>query len=162
MHRDWVKGSGSADGNCWLDSALENRTIASLTPARVPDGPLFRAECEGHSLSIRVREDDKLKVIPDCQPEFDLLKATILTWAKTNLLRYTPHEGDVVIFDNWRVLHARAAIGGRHQRIHDRMWIDSLLPEYRGKYLLGIRPLSASLMDAVQRANNSQSAKRTP
>jgi gamma-butyrobetaine dioxygenase len=117
------------------------------------DGPLFRAESEGHSLSIRIREDDLLKVIPECQPEFDLLKTTISNWAKSNLLRYTPHEGDVVIFDNWRVLHARAAIGGRHQRIHDRMWIDRLLPEYRGRYLLGIRPLTPSLIDAVLRAN---------
>ncbi len=25
MHRDWVKGGGSAKGNFWLDSALDNR-----------------------------------------------------------------------------------------------------------------------------------------
>jgi hypothetical protein len=25
MHRDWVKGGGSAKGNFWLDSALKNR-----------------------------------------------------------------------------------------------------------------------------------------
>ena len=32
MHRDWVKGGGSAKGNFCMDSTLENRTIASLTP----------------------------------------------------------------------------------------------------------------------------------
>jgi hypothetical protein len=31
----WVKGAGSAKGNFWLDSALENRTIASPTPVWV-------------------------------------------------------------------------------------------------------------------------------
>jgi alpha-ketoglutarate-dependent taurine dioxygenase len=117
------------------------------------NGPLFRSECGGNSVSIRVREDDLLRVIPDCQPEFDFLKSSINEWARKNLIRYTPHEGDIVIFDNWRILHGRAAIGGRHQRIHDRMWIDNLLPEYQGKYLLGIRALGAALNDAVQRAN---------
>src|SRR2546430_1478115 len=28
----WVKAAGSAKGNFWLDSARDNRTIASLTP----------------------------------------------------------------------------------------------------------------------------------
>jgi hypothetical protein len=31
----WVKGGGSAKGNFWLDSALENRTIEGLTPVSV-------------------------------------------------------------------------------------------------------------------------------
>jgi alpha-ketoglutarate-dependent taurine dioxygenase len=117
------------------------------------NGPLIRSECGGNSVSIRIREDDLLKVIPECQREFDALKSAIAKWSESNLLRYTPHEGDIVVFDNWRVLHGRAAIGGRHQRIHDRMWIDRLLPEYEGQYLLGIRPLSPALIDAVQRGN---------
>jgi alpha-ketoglutarate-dependent taurine dioxygenase len=117
------------------------------------NGPLIRSEYGGNSVSIRVREDDLLTVIPECQGEFDALKSAIAEWSENNLLRYTPHEGDVVIFDNWRVLHGRAAIGGRHQRIHDRMWIDRLLPEHAGKYLLGIRQLSPALIDAVQRGN---------
>lgn len=32
MHRDSVRAVRSAKGNFWLDSALENRTIGSLTP----------------------------------------------------------------------------------------------------------------------------------
>ncbi len=116
-------------------------------------GPLVRAEYFGQSISIRLREDDLLTVVPECQREFAELQAAVARWDQTHKLRYTPHEGDVVIFDNWRLLHGRAAIGGRHQRIHDRMWIDHLLPEYDGKYLLGIRPLDAGLMAAIQRAN---------
>jgi len=30
--RHWVKGGEMSKGNFWLDSALENRKIASLTP----------------------------------------------------------------------------------------------------------------------------------
>jgi hypothetical protein len=117
-------------------------------------GPIVRAEQHGQSISIRLREDDLLKVIPECQNEFQSLKAAVAAWDESNKVRYTPQEGDIVIFDNWRLLHGRAAIGGRHQRIHDRMWIDSLLPEHTGKYLLGIRPVSAAIMGAIQSSNN--------
>ena len=94
-----------------------------------------------------------MQVIPECQAEFNNLKTAVASWSEKHSIRYTPQEGDLVIFDNWRVLHGRAAIGGRHQRIHDRMWIDRLLPVYDGKYLLGIRPLTAGLTDAIQKAN---------
>jgi alpha-ketoglutarate-dependent taurine dioxygenase len=117
------------------------------------NGPLVRAVFGGQAISIRLREDDLLKVTPACQAEFDLLKSTVSAWANKHVLRYTPHEGDVVIFDNWRLLHGREAIGGRHQRIHNRLWIDKLSPEYDGKYLLGVRPIPAGLMAAIERAN---------
>ena len=32
----WVKGGGAAKGDLWLASALEKRTIASLTPGLLP------------------------------------------------------------------------------------------------------------------------------
>jgi hypothetical protein len=32
MRRDWVKGGGSAKGNFWLDSTLENRTNRKPDP----------------------------------------------------------------------------------------------------------------------------------
>ena len=38
--------------------------------------------------------------------------------------------------------------------IHDRMWIDNLLPEHQGKYLLGIRPLTPGQIHAIQLANS--------
>jgi len=118
------------------------------------NGPLVRSECGDQSISIRLREDDLLTVITPCQSAFDKLKTVVTEWNRANKIRYTPHEGDVVIFDNWRILHGRAAIGGRHQRIHFRIWIDDLLPELRGQYLLGIRPIPSSLMAAVQSANS--------
>ena len=116
-------------------------------------GPLIRPVCDGRSISVRLRLDDLLKVIPECEGEFNRLKQVVEAWAQKHVLSYTPQEGDLVIFDNWRLLHGRTAIGGRHQRIHDRMWIDNLLPVHEGKYLLGVRPISAGWMDAIQRAN---------
>lgn len=134
-----------------LDCATCTKTKG--TWSKTFSGPLFRAVCDGRSLSVRLRLDDLLKVIPECQEEFERLKQAVTAWAEKHVLSYTPQEGDLVIFDNWRLLHGRTAIGGRHQRIHDRIWIDSLLPAHEGKYLLGIRPVSPSLMDAIQRAN---------
>src|SRR5258708_778528 len=63
-------------------------------------GSIVRAECAGRSISVRLRLDDLLKVIPECRREFESLRAAVSSWAKTNVLRYTPHDGDVVIFDN--------------------------------------------------------------
>src|SRR5205823_13021295 len=37
-------------------------------------------------------------------------------------LSFMPADGDIVVFDNWRVLHGREPVGGRHRRLHDRMW----------------------------------------
>ncbi len=45
MYRDWVKREGSEKGNFWLDSALENRTIAGLTPFLVFPFLVFRDGC---------------------------------------------------------------------------------------------------------------------
>lgn len=118
------------------------------------EGPLVRAEDGGTAVSIRFRPDSPLSVKPETQEAFDKLKGYISAWEQRgNVLTYTPHEGDVVLFDNWRLLHGRTAIGGRHQRIHDRMWMDSLLPKYRGQYALGIRGLGNGLMHLIEQAN---------
>jgi alpha-ketoglutarate-dependent taurine dioxygenase len=118
------------------------------------NGPIVRVECSGGAVSIRLRDDDLLQVIPDCQREFDELRELVRAWsAEGNLIRYTPQDGDIVVFDNWRVLHGRKAVGGNRQRIHDRMWFDRLLPEYDGQHSLGIRPLGNMLMAALEVGN---------
>ncbi len=136
-----------ARGDCATCTKTKN------TWTKTFNGPIVRALPGGAAFSVRLREDDLLRVTPACQSQFELLKAELVKWAASNVTRYTPQEGDVVIFDNWRVLHGRKAIGGRHQRIHHRMWIDRLLPEHEGKYLLGIRPVSPGLMAAIEEAN---------
>lgn len=115
------------------------------------EGPLIKPVCGEQSISIRIRLDDVLKVKEDCQSALDELKDAIQKW--THCVSYTPQEGDIVVFDNWRILHGREAVGGRHQRIHDRVWIDRLLPKHDGRYLLGVRPLGNDLMAAVSRSN---------
>ena len=114
-------------------------------------GPLIKSVCGNQAVSVRIRLDDVLQVNDDCKNALDELKSAIQNWP--HCVSYTPQEGDIVIFDNWRVLHGREAVGGRHQRIHDRMWIDKLLPKHDGRYLLGIRPLGNDLMAAVAAAN---------
>jgi len=153
-----VLGALSAEELERIVLSLARQSCATCTKTKGPwsktfNGPIIRAEYGGASVSIRLREDNLLRVVADCEPEFMRLKEIVGAWSTANSLRFTPQEGDLVIFDNWRLLHGRAAIGGRHQRIHDRMWIDRLLPEHEGEYLLGIRPLTPGLMDAVQRAN---------
>lgn len=119
-------------------------------------GPLVRAEYAGHSVSLRFRPDDLLQVIPECMPEFTLLKNAIDQWYERHAIQFTPREGDIVIFDNWRILHGRRAVSpqSRRQRIHDRIWIDRFHPIHDGSYLLGIRPISPGLMHAIQTANH--------
>jgi alpha-ketoglutarate-dependent taurine dioxygenase len=151
-------GTLPADDLEQILTALARRDCATCTKTKGEwtktfSGPLFRSVCDGRSVSVRLRLDDLMQVIPECETEFERLKQAVETWAERHMLSYTPQEGDLVIFDNWRLLHGRTAIGGRHQRIHDRMWIDNLLPVHEGKYLLGIRPIGTGLMDAIQRAN---------
>lgn len=115
------------------------------------EGPLIKPVCGGQAISIRIRLDDVLKVKNDCQSALEELKNTIRGWP--HYVSYTPQEGDIVVFDNWRILHGREAVGGRHQRIHDRVWIDKLLPKHNGKYMLGVRPLGHTLMAAITVSN---------
>jgi alpha-ketoglutarate-dependent taurine dioxygenase len=137
--------------------SLSMSSCASCTKAKKNwtgrwDGALVRRE-RGGAVSIRLREDDLLTVGAQYQGEFDLLRKTIREWAAVNKTRLTPREGDVILFDNWRVLHGRAAVGGRAQRIHDRIWIDDLLLVLQGSFMLGIRPLSHSMLAAIQSNN---------
>ena len=116
-------------------------------------GPIVQSQYGGLSVSIRLRDDDLLSVVDECAREFNELRELVRTWSDHNMIRYTPQDGDIVIFDNWRLLHGRAAVGGNRQRIHDRMWIDRFLPVYDGQYMLGIRPLGNGLLNAIELAN---------
>lgn len=116
------------------------------------NGPLIKSVCGDQSISIRIRLDEVLQVKEDCQSALDELRNAIQEWP--HCVSYTPQEGDIVVFDNWRILHGREAVGGRHQRIHDRMWIDQLLSKHDGRYLLGVRPLGNDLMAAVTAENS--------
>jgi alpha-ketoglutarate-dependent taurine dioxygenase len=118
-------------------------------------GPLVVPVCADQSLSFRLRFDEILTLAQPYQQAFDILKKRILD--RADYLTYSPQEGDIAIFDNWRVLHGRKSLeGSRHLRFHNRMWIDALHKRHTGKYLLGVRGLSSELLIKIKQTNNNQ------
>lgn len=114
-------------------------------------GPLMRTVCNDHAISCRLRFDTVLKLNEGYRSQFERLKKAVLDH---QCLEYSPLEGDIAIFDNWRLLHGRKAVGGRHLRFHKRMWIDDLFDRHRGTYLLGVRGLSNSLLSTIAALNS--------
>lgn len=116
-------------------------------------GPLVIPVRNSQSLSFRLRFDSVMTVIPESQGSFNKLKDAILN--QTDYLSYAPQEGDIAIFDNWRVMHGRDAVGGTHMRFHNRMWIGDLKQSVAAKHLLGVRGLSAKLLVELREINQS-------
>ena len=87
-----------------------------------------------------------MDVQPSGKAAFEKIKSRVLP--RKSAFGYAPKEGDLVFFDNWRILHGRAAVGGRHLRFHSRMWIDRLLPRHH--HLLGVRGLTPKELAIVQ------------
>ncbi len=88
---------------------------------------------------------------PATDVDYEMLAALLND--RRRVLRFTPKPGDIVIFDNRRVLHAREPVGGPNQRQHHRMWLGEIHSELRGKVLLGVRGLPLDALLAVQTAN---------
>ena len=118
-------------------------------------GPLVVPVCGDRGLSLRLRFDDVMTVNEKYSPQFHKLKQRILR--RQNVLAYSPHEGDIVLFDNWRVMHARASIEKtRHLRFHNRMWIKELWDRHDGRRL-GVRGFSnEELVQIAAAAKESQ------
>ena len=125
------------------------------------DGSLVRSTQHDLAASIRIRLDELMWVDSRIAAEFSELRNLIEQWAEAHVLRFTPMQGDVVIFDNWRVLHGRDRIEGWHGRAHDRIWVDRLHDEHQGRYLLGIRPLGVQLMADIAAANAAVTSPRS-
>lgn len=125
------------------------------------EGPLVKPVCADQSLSFRFRYEDpaeiKEAVLTVAEPyrhSFELLHQHIAE--RSEWLTFAPKEGDIAIFDNWRVLHGRESVqGSRHPRYHNRMWIDSLHQRHQGKYLLGVRGLPSELIGKIKLLNNA-------
>jgi len=141
------------------DEQLEILTELSYPDAAVCEkkglryeGPLVKPVCADQALSFRLRFDDKINVADRSESGFQRFKQRILS--ETKYLKYAPHEGDIAIFDNWRILHGRKSIeGGRHLRFHNRMWIKDLDDRHKGRYLLGVRGISSELILKVKQTN---------
>lgn len=124
----------SAALHSFEDTARESivKAFARLDAARFQkngmthDGPmLFR----GHDdvVGIRTRFDSVVEVRPAARAAWEALGGQLQD--SRFQLNFIPHEGDIIVFDNWRLLHAREEIGGQRQRHHRRVWIDSPRPQ---------------------------------
>lgn len=117
-------------------------------------GPLVKPVRNNQSLSFRLRFDEVLSINPNSQVSFRKLRDSILR--EKEYLTYSPQEGDIAIFDNWRVMHGRAAVGGTHMRFHNRMWIQDLKQSLATKYLLGVRGLSSEVLVELRKINQAE------
>ncbi len=113
-------------------------------------GPIFSISELG-TIICRIRFDDVIQVHPDCLEHYEFLNERFND--QKYLLSFRPREGDVIVFDNWRVLHARDEVSGRRVRAHNRMWISEMKTNLRSQYSLGIRGLPAEEMAAIRSRN---------
>lgn len=118
-------------------------------------GPLVKPVRNSQSLTFRLRFDHVLTIAAEAQNSFESLKNTILSPDRDHL-SYAPQEGDIAIFDNWRIMHGRDAVGGPHLRFHNRMWIRDLKQSIAANVLLGVRGLSNELLMQIKKTNQSE------
>lgn len=88
----------------------------------------------------RIRFDDVIAVNSKCRDDFELLRKAFDD--PYYAIVFQPRDGDVIVFDNWRVMHARTEVHGTRDRHHRRVWFANLKLEHQTKYYLGIRPIS--------------------
>jgi alpha-ketoglutarate-dependent taurine dioxygenase len=111
--------------------------------------PLFYFSPTGR-LVCRIRFDDVIKLNSKCQKDFDYLKERAND--SKYRLEFKPLDGDLVIFDNWRVLHARDEVYGAHVRQHWRGWVSNLKTAFQPDYFLGVRPFNADTAAKIEKA----------
>lgn len=114
-------------------------------------GPIFSISNTGASVKCRLRFDDVIEVNPDCRESFEYLRAAFNDDQYRTSFR--PRDGDIIVFDNSRVLHARDQVFGPRVRIHRRMWISMLKPNLQSQFYLGVRPLPMQTLAAIKKAN---------
>lgn len=102
------------------------------------------------SLACRIRFDDVIKCIKECREDYEYLGNAVYNKYE---IKFKPNPGDIIIFDNWRVMHARSEIYGDAQRVHRRVWMNALNTEHQDKYNLGIRPLPEYVIAEMKKQN---------
>src|SRR5690348_13868299 len=113
-------------------------------------GPIFSFSSTG-SLMCRIRFDSVITVHQECRNAFNLLKDRLESTYYPSM--FLPRDGDIVVFDNWRVMHARDEIHGEVQRHHRRVWVAVPRHEHQISYQLGVRPISNEVASLIRRAN---------
>lgn len=117
---------------------------------RFPDGNtvtheapfLFRtAYASVNSLGCRGRFDAKVTPHAAVKPYFEEVSRMVLS--EKFRVSFSPLPSDIVLLDNWRVVHGRGHYATLGPRAHRRLWIESLYPTVQANLLLGLRPLLA-------------------
>ncbi|HEV2859476.1 MAG TPA: TauD/TfdA family dioxygenase [Pyrinomonadaceae bacterium] len=116
-------------------------------------GPIFSFSPTG-SLMCRIRFDAVIQVHDECREAFELLKERFENHQYSTM--FLPNRGDIVVFDNHRVMHARDEIYGEVQRHHRRVWIAVPRREHQIDYKMGIRPITAELEAAIRKRNRGE------
>lgn len=114
-------------------------------------GPIFSLS-PTDALRCRIRFDNVIAVNSKCRADFELLRKAFDDPYYS--IVFQPRDGDVVVFDNWRVMHARTEVYGMRDRYHRRVWFANLKLEHQPKYYLGIRPISLDLAAQIQRLSD--------
>ncbi len=115
-------------------------------------GPIF-SYSSTNSLMCRIRFDAVISVHSECREAFELLREPFESSYYPSM--YLPRDGDIVVFDNWRIMHARDEIYGEIQRHHRRVWIALPRHEHQVDYKLGIRPVPDDIAAKIKEANKS-------
>ena len=153
LHDLFIK---DAEATWEMVRALQRFNAVSVTKP-LPDGTsvtneapfLFRtAYAAVNSLGCRGRFDSKVEAHSEVRPHFEKLR-TMVAEDKFRV-SFMPQPGDVVLLDNWRVLHGRGHYSTVGPRAHRRAWIESLYPTVHGRMMLGIRPLAAWVQEEVK------------
>lgn len=113
-------------------------------------GPVFSFP-DNYSLACRIRYDSVLTISPKFEEDYNLLKAGFMD-PRYHML-FKPRPGDIILFDNWRVAHARDEIYSTVQRHHRRTWLEFLRLELQSRYQMGIRPISDKIKARIKEAN---------
>lgn len=110
-------------------------------------GPMVVATTQNTAM-IRERFDKVVDVHETVRETHEYLLGRL----KKQGMVYLPARGDVVIFDNGRVMHGREDVGGDPSiRRHRRMWIADLRDDLQTELLLGIRPVDVETLAKLPR-----------
>jgi len=111
-------------------------------------GPIFSFS-PTDALMCRIRFDDVIEVNNECRETFEALRKAFDDPYYS--ITFQPRDGDIVVLDNWRVMHARTEVFGTRQRHHRRVWFANLKLEHQPRYYLGLRPIPRKLAARIQR-----------
>lgn len=122
-------------------------------------GPIFSFSATD-ALMCRIRFDDVIEVNGKCRDDFELLRKAFDD--PYYAIVFQPRDGDIVVFDNWRVMHARTEVYGTRDRHHRRVWFANLKLEHQTKYYLGIRPIPRQVAAQIQLHNEGYVTNNQP